>query len=77
MEYNNSNIPLGLAMALAQDPESMRAFSSLPTEQQDSLLSSARSAKSRTEIQSIISKINPGAHRMETRGNAGNTRGIF
>jgi hypothetical protein len=73
MEFNDTNIPLGLAMALAQDPDSMKAFSALTTEQQDSILTSARTAKSRTEIQSLISKITPGARRMD----AGNGRGIF
>lgn len=67
MEFGDTNMPIGFAMALAQDVEAMKAFSAMPTEKQDDILASARSVKSRMEMQSLVQEINPGPHKINTR----------
>lgn len=67
MEFGDTNMPIGFAMALAQDVEAMKAFSAMPTEKQDDILASARSVKSRSEMQSLVQDINPGPHRVNNR----------
>lgn len=67
MEFGDTNMPIGFAMALAQDVEAMKAFSALPTEKQDDILASARSVKSRFEMQSLVQQINPSPHNINPR----------
>ena len=50
-------MPIGFAMALAQNPPAMEAFALLSTGDQAAILTRAHSARSETEMRSIVSGI--------------------
>ena len=50
-------MPIGFAMALAQNPEAMEAYASLSCEAQSDILTRAHSARSETEMRRIVSGI--------------------
>lgn len=53
----HEGLPLGLGFALAQDPEAMQNFSSLPAERRAELIQRARSVTSKPEMQTLVSEI--------------------
>ena len=57
---NNNSLPMGLAMGLAMDLDAMSQFSNLTESQKEELLNRARDAKSKDEMQRIISQISDG-----------------
>lgn len=69
MEYADASMPIGFALALAQDVEAMRVFSAMPIEKQDDILASARNVKSRADMQNLVhTMILPdGPHRVDVR----------
>ena len=54
--YDNS-LPMGFAIALAMDLDAMNQFSKLTEAQKEELLNRARDAKSKDEMQKIISQL--------------------
>lgn len=59
-KIQGSGLPLGFSMALAQNSAAMERFAALSEQERDSILSQARSARSRTEMQALITSIAPG-----------------
>lgn len=57
---NNDSLPMGFAMGLAMDLDAMSQFSNLTEAQKEELLNRARDAKSKDEMQRIISQISDG-----------------
>lgn len=59
MEKNltNGEVPIGFAMALAQNMNAMQYFSSLSPEQQRSLIGRSRGIKSKEEMQAFVDSI--------------------
>ena len=49
-----NNLPLGFSFALAQNPESMNAFSNFPEEKQTEILNRAKSVVSKSEMQGLV-----------------------
>lgn len=58
--FNNDSLPMGFAMGLAMDLDAMSQFSNLTEAQKEELLNRARDAKSKDEMQRIISQISDG-----------------
>lgn len=54
--YDNS-LPMGFAMGLAMDLDAMNHFSNLTEAEKEELLNRARDAKSKDEMQKIISQL--------------------
>ncbi|MEG0894564.1 MAG: hypothetical protein RSE07_01270 [Oscillospiraceae bacterium] len=54
----NGNMPLGLGMALAQDLDAMKVFSSMSIQQQQSFIDKAHSVSSKKEMKQLISSLN-------------------
>jgi len=50
-------MPLGLGMALAQNPTAMQAFSSLPQERQQQIIDHTHSVTSKKQMQAFVSAI--------------------
>ncbi|MCD8383943.1 MAG: hypothetical protein LUC39_03180 [Clostridiales bacterium] len=50
-------LPAGLAMALANDPEGLDRFLSLPPKSRAALVARARQARSKAEMQSLVSDL--------------------
>ncbi|NLK39350.1 MAG: hypothetical protein GX303_03750 [Clostridiales bacterium] len=53
----NENMPLGLAMALAQNPSAMEKYSTLDAKNKENLLSQAKNITSKDEMQSLVNSI--------------------
>lgn len=53
-------LPLGFAMALAQHPKAMEAFSNLPQGEQQQLLRESHQVQSRQEMRSLVKRLEPG-----------------
>ena len=53
-------LPLGFAMALAQHPQAMEAFSNLPQGEPQQLLREAHQVQSRQEMRSLVKRLEPG-----------------
>ncbi|GAA6513846.1 hypothetical protein K370107A2_08490 [Merdimmobilis hominis] len=51
---------MGFAMALAQHPKAMEAFSNLPQGEQQQLLREAHQVQSRQEMRSLVKRLEPG-----------------
>lgn len=52
-----SSVPVGFGMALAQNEDAVNAYAMMTREQKDAVLAKARNAKSRREMQQIVSDI--------------------
>ena len=52
-----AKLPIGFAMALAQNEHAMWKFASMPEEQRRSVVDRAHGASSETEMRSIVSDI--------------------
>lgn len=52
-----SDLPLGLAMTLAQNTEAMLRFGTMSDEERSNVLNMARSAKSGREMKNIVDQI--------------------
>ena len=50
-------VPIGFAMALAQNPAAMEAYAALSREAQSDILTRAHSARSEAEMRRIVSGI--------------------
>lgn len=59
-ENKNRNMPLGFAMALAQDSSAMNIFSQLDEKKQERLLSNAKDAKTKDEMQKLVKSLSDG-----------------
>ncbi len=55
---NGLELPLGLAMAMAQNPQAMERFASLTPLQKKQLISNAHNAHSKGEMQSLVESLN-------------------
>ena len=49
-----NELPIGLAMSLAEDEEAMRRFALLSDQEREQVVEKARQADSRDEIQAIV-----------------------
>ncbi|MCD8295123.1 MAG: YdeI/OmpD-associated family protein [Clostridia bacterium] len=47
-------LPVGLAMALAENPQAMAAFSRLPLTEQDQMIHRAHLARSKDEMHALV-----------------------
>lgn len=54
---NNSDIPIGLGMALAQDIDAMKYFSSMSTEQQKEIINQAKNIRSKQEMHQFVEQL--------------------
>lgn len=52
-----SDIPLGLGMALAQNPAAMKTFAGLPEERREAVLAQAGAVKSKAEMQRLVASL--------------------
>ena len=57
MEINNTEIPMGLEMALAQHPEAMNYFSSLPAAEQKQIIDHTHTIQSKEEMQVYVQSL--------------------
>ena len=57
METNNTDIPLGLGMALMQHAEAMNYFFSLPEKEQRQIISHTHTIGSREEMQAYVQSL--------------------
>lgn len=57
----NTDIPLGLGMALAQNPEAMKVFSEMPESRKAEVISGTHMVNSRSEMRQYVEKIAKGA----------------
>lgn len=55
MEQNG--MPLGFGFALAQNPDAMRIFSTLPKSRQTEILNTAQSVSSKEEMQRLVNSL--------------------
>ena len=55
---NGLELPLGLAMAMAQNPQAMERFASLTPRQKEQLISNAHNTHSKGEMQSLVESLN-------------------
>lgn len=55
--FNNGAFPMGLAMGLAMNLDAMNHFSNLTEAEKEEILNRARDAKSKDEMQKIISHL--------------------
>lgn len=54
---DQNGLPLGLSFALAQNPDAMRIYASLPKERKSEILEKAHSVTSKEEMQSLVDSI--------------------
>lgn len=54
---NNFEMPLGFGMALAQNPEAMQKFASLPENKKQEIINGTHSVSSRSEMRQYVDKI--------------------
>ncbi len=60
MSYlNNDAIPVGFGMGLAQNISAMKHFSGMTEAEKEEILNRARDAKSKEEMEELISSLNP------------------
>lgn len=52
-----NDMPVGLMMTLAEQEPAMRRFAALPAEERDRIVSQARQAASREEMQAIVQSL--------------------
>ena len=54
---DRNDLPLGFSLALSQNPEAMKAFSSFPEEKQTEILNRAKSGASKSEMQELVNSL--------------------
>ena len=54
---NHYEMPLGCGMALAQNPEAMQKFASLPENKKQEIINGTHSVSSRSEMRQYVDKI--------------------
>lgn len=54
---NNDEIPLGLGMALAQNMDAMRVFSSLSESSRQNVIDRSRQVNSKQEMEHLVSRL--------------------
>ena len=54
---NNFEMPLGFGMALAQNPEAIQKFASLPENKKQEIINGTHSVSSRSEMRQYVDKI--------------------
>lgn len=54
---DKNEVPLGFGFALAQNPEAMKTFSSLPKSKQSEILQKAHTVSSKDEMQSLVNDL--------------------
>ncbi len=60
MSYLNSDaVPIGFGMGLAQNINAMKHFSGMTEAEKEEILNRARDAKSKKEMDDLISSLNP------------------
>ncbi len=52
-----SALPLGLGMALAQNPAAMQRFAAMPPAQQQAVIARAHAVSSRREMQTLVASL--------------------
>lgn len=57
----SGGLPLGLGMALAQRPEAMSYFASLPEQERNSVIAQAHQVRSRTEMRALVDELTKSA----------------
>lgn len=57
MDATNSDVPLGLSMALAKNSDAMQIFSSLPKEKQQIIVNMTHSINSKQEMKMLVEQI--------------------
>lgn len=59
MSISDDYLPVGFGMALAMNLDAMNHFSNMSEAQKEEILNRARDAKSKNEMQRIISELSP------------------
>ena len=54
---DHHEVPVGFGMAMAQNEDAMNAFAMMTREQKEAIWSQARHARSRSEMQQLVSRI--------------------
>lgn len=54
LEMDKEGLPLGFGFALAQNPDAMKNFSSLPKSKQSEILQKVHAVSSKDEMQSLV-----------------------
>ncbi len=54
---DSSALPLGLGMALAQNPAAMQRFAALPPAQRQAVIARAHAVSSRREMQALVAAL--------------------
>ena len=57
----NSDVPMGLGMALAQNVEAMQAFSAMEPAKQRAIIDRTHTIGSKKEMQAFVSRLGQGA----------------
>jgi hypothetical protein len=57
--YEDNLLPIGFGMALAMNLDAMNHFSNLSESEKEEILNRARDAKSKDEMQHIVSELSP------------------
>ena len=57
-DKNGSSIPLGLGMALMQNPDALFYFNSLDAEKQEKIIDGTKNISSREEMRSYVQNLN-------------------
>ncbi len=55
--FEDASMPIGFAMALAQNAEAMNNFSRMDISEQDEILLQARNVTSRAEMQQLVASL--------------------
>lgn len=67
MDKNGKELPAGFGMALAQDPNAMRYFASLPPMQQERVITQIHTIGSKQEMRHFVASMrNADSGRIET-----------
>ncbi len=54
---NRNDLPLGFSFALAQNPDAMMKFATLPKDKQSEILQKAHAVTSKDEMQTLVSHL--------------------
>ncbi|MGN0593528.1 MAG: hypothetical protein ACI4I6_00065 [Hominimerdicola sp.] len=57
---NGMDLPLGLAMAMAQNPQAFEYFAGLSAQQKSEIIGSAHSVHSKSEMQNLVNNMADG-----------------
>ncbi len=59
MDFNSTNLPLGLGMALAMDENAQRRFNGLSETEKEHIILKCKDARSKEEMDKIVDSISP------------------